>query len=206
MTAPHFDGALTSPSVARNRGPILAVLSRILPARGVVLEIASGTGEHAAHFAAALPDLIWQPTDGDSTALRSISAHRALARLANLRPPLELDAASPNWPISHADAILAINMIHIASWNAAKGLMAGAERLLEPGGGLYLYGPFKESGRHTAPSNAAFDASLRERNPEWGVRDLHEVSDLAGQHGLYLMERIAMPANNLSLLFRRRPS
>jgi SAM-dependent methyltransferase len=204
MTAPHFDGALTSPSVTRNRGPILEVLGRILPAYGLVLEIASGTGEHAAHFAAGLPDLTWQPTDDDAAALRSISAHRASARLANLLPPLKLDAASRNWPANRADAVVAINMIHIAPWKAAEGLMEGAGRVLEPGGVLYLYGPFKETGRHTAPSNAAFDTNLRERNPEWGVRDLHEVSELAGHNGLDLVERIAMPANNLSLVFRRR--
>ena len=197
-----FDGALTSPSVARNREPILAVLRRVLPVRGIVLEIASGTGEHAIHFAAALPELIWQPTDRDPEARRSIAARRAAAVLPNLLPPLELDAAAPSWPVERADAIVAINMIHIAPWSAAEGLMAGAARLLAPGGILYLYGPYQENGRHTAPSNAAFDASLRARDPEWGVRDVGAVAELAARHGLALAERVAMPANNLSLVFR----
>jgi len=197
-----FDGALTSPSVARNREPILAVLRRVLPVRGIVLEIASGTGEHAIHFAAALPELIWQPTDRDPEARRSIAARRAAAVLPNLLPPLELDAAAPSWPVERADAIVAINMIHIAPWSAAEGLMAGAARLLAPGGILYLYGPYQENGRHTAPSNAAFDASLRARDPEWGVRDVGAVAELAARHGLALAERVAMPANNLSLDFR----
>jgi SAM-dependent methyltransferase len=197
-----FDGALTSPSVARNREPILAVLRRVLPVRGIVLEVASGTGEHAIHFAAALPELIWQPTDRDPEARRSIAARRDAAALLNLLPPLELDAAAPSWPVGRADAIVAINMIHIAPWSAAEGLMAGAARLLAPGGILYLYGPYKENGRHTAPSNAAFDASLRARDPEWGVRDVGAVAELAARHGLALAERVAMPANNLSLVFR----
>ena len=194
--------ALTSPSVARNREPILAVLRRVLPAGGIVLEIASGTGEHAMHFAAALPELTWQPTDRDPEARRSIAARRAAAVLPNLLPPLELDAAAPSWPVERADAIVAINMIHIAPWSAAEGLMAGAARLLAPGGILYLYGPYQENGRHTAPSNAAFDASLRARDPEWGVRDVGAVAELAARHGLALAERVAMPSSNLSLVFR----
>src|SRR5215207_7320938 len=202
MSQALFDGALTSPSVARNREPILAVLRRVLPARGIVLEIASGTGEHAMHFAAALPELTWQPTDRDPEARRSIAARRAAAVLPNLLSPLELDAAAPSWPVERADAIVAINMIHIAPWSAAEGLMAGAARLLAPGGILYLYGPYQENGRHTAPSNAAFDASLRARDPEWGVRDVGAVAELAARHGLALAERVAMPANNLSLVFR----
>jgi SAM-dependent methyltransferase len=202
MSQALFDGALTSPSVARNREPILAVLRRVLPAGGIVLEIASGTGEHAMHFAAALPELTWQPTDRDPEARRSIAARRAAAVLPNLLPPLELDAAAPSWPVERADAIVAINMIHIAPWSAAEGLMAGAARLLAPGGILYLYGPYQENGRQTAPSNAAFDASLRARDPEWGVRDVGAVAELAARHGLALAERVAMPANNLSLVFR----
>ena len=202
MTQTIFDGALTSPSTARNREPILAVLRRVLPARGVVLEIASGTGEHAVHFATALPDLTWQPSDRDPDALRSIAAHRAGAGLPNLLPPLELDVTATSWPLERADAIVSINMIHIAPWRAAVALMAGAGRLLAPGGVLYLYGPFKQDGRHTAPSNAEFDASLRARDPEWGVRDVGEVAELADQHGLALVEQAAMPANNLSLVFR----
>ena len=196
--------ALTSPAVARNREPILDVLRRVLPERAAVLEIASGSGEHAVYVAAALAHLTWQPTDPDPEALASIAAYRAAARLPNLLPPLALDAAASAWPVTQADAIVAINMIHIAPWAAAEGLMAGAERLLPGGGVLYLYGPFREHGRHTAPSNAAFDESLRARNREWGVRDLDEVAALANRHGLTLDERVAMPANNLSVVFRRR--
>jgi SAM-dependent methyltransferase len=198
-----FVAALTSPAVARNRDPILAVLRRVLPAQGTVLEIASGTGEHAVHFAAGLPPLTWQPTDTDADALRSIAAHRAAAQLPNLLPVLEIDVCAPSWPVTRADAVVAINMIHIAPWTAAEALMAGAARLLAPGSVLYLYGPFKENGRHIAPSNAAFDASLRARNPQWGVRDLDEVAVLARRQGLALAERIAMPTNNLSLVFHR---
>ena len=204
MTGPRVEGAQTAPAVARNRDPILAVLRRILPVHGTVLEIASGTGEHAVHFAAGLPGLTWQPTDRDADELRSIAAYRTAAQLPNLLAPLELDAASPHWPVTRADAVVSINMIHIAPWTAAEGLIAGVERVLAAGGVLYLYGPFKENGHHTAPSNAAFDASLRARDPEWGVRDVAEVSDLAGRHGLVLVERVAMPVNNLSLVFRFR--
>jgi Protein of unknown function (DUF938) len=202
-------GALTAPSVARNREPILAVLRRvvplpILPARRLVLEIASGSGEHAIYFAAALPHLTWQPSDPDPDARESIAAYLAATALPNVLPPLILDAAASNWPVTQADVIVAINMIHIAPWAATEGLMAGAERLLPVGGVLFLYGPFREHGQHTAPSNAAFDESLRARDREWGVRDLDEVAALASQHGLALEERVAMPANNLSVVFRRR--
>jgi SAM-dependent methyltransferase len=195
--------ALTSPSAARNRDPILAVLQRILPHAGTVLEIASGTGEHAVHFAAALPHLTWQPTDQDEQALSSIAAHRIASGLPNLLPPLRLDAAAPDWPVERADAVVAINMVHISPWRATQGLIAGAGRVLPPGGVLYLYGAYKENGAHTALSNEAFDQDLRRRNPEWGVRDLDEVTELARTQGLDLAERIAMPANNLSLVFRR---
>jgi SAM-dependent methyltransferase len=204
MTAPPSTAALTSPAALRNRGPILDVLRRVLPATGTVLEIASGSGEHAVHFAAALPQLSWQPSDVAEDALASIAAYRTAAGLTNLLPPIELDVTLPAWPVARADAIVSLNMIHIAPWSAAVGLFAGANRLLAPGAVLYLYGPFREDGRHTAPSNAAFDASLRSRNPEWGVRDLGEVAALAADHGLQFEERIAMPANNLSVVFRRR--
>jgi Protein of unknown function (DUF938) len=195
--------ALSSPAALRNRGPILEVLRRVLPARGTVLEIASGSGEHAVHFAAGLPHLTWQPSDPDEDARASIAIYRDQSRLPNLLPPFALDATSPSWPLTHADAIVSINMIHIAPWSAAEGLMAGAERLLAPGAVLFLYGPFMEDGRHTAPSNADFDASLRQRNRDWGVRDLGEVTALAGRHELDFAERVAMPANNLSVVFRR---
>lgn len=204
-TAP-LSAAQTSPAVARNREPILAVLRRILPDHGTVLEIASGTGEHAAYFAKHLPHLIWQPTDADPAALASIAAHRATANLGNLATPLHLEVTSANWPLNQADAVVAINMIHISPWMAAQGLMSGAAQRLAPAAALYLYGPFKENGIHTAPSNAAFDASLRARDPQWGVRDLGDVVKLADQHGFDVIERVAMPANNLSLVFRRRIS
>jgi SAM-dependent methyltransferase len=199
-----MSAALISDAVARNRDPILAVLRRVLPRAGTVLEIASGTGEHAVHFAAALPDLEWQPTDIDAIARASIAAHRDAARLPNLRPPLALDVTADEWPLPRADALVAINMIHIAPWPATEGLMAGAARLLPPGGILYLYGPYREAGVPTAPSNVAFDASLRARDPRWGLRDLAEVLALAAAHGFELVERVAMPANNLSVVLRRR--
>src|SRR5262245_28673854 len=170
--------ALISDAVARNREPILAVLRRVLPTRGLVLEIASGSGEHAVHFAAALPQLQWQPTDRDAVALASIVAHRDAAGLPNLLAPLTLDAQSPDWPVTRADAIVAINMIHVAPWEAAIGLMAGAARVLPSAGVLYLYGAYQEEGRHTAPSNAVFDEWLRSRDPRWGVRDLADVRAL----------------------------
>ncbi|MEA2875794.1 MAG: hypothetical protein QOF14_990 [Hyphomicrobiales bacterium] len=204
MIAP-LDNPLTAPAVARNRDPILAVLRDVLPAAGTVLEVASGTGEHAVHFAAALPHLTWQPTDPDSQSRGRIAAHAARAGLANLLLPLELDAAAPVWPVTRADAVVSINMIHIAPWRAAQGLMAGAARVLPAGAPLYLYGPFRERGQHTAPSNAAFDESLKARDPEWGVRDLDEVTALGGEHGFSLQRTVAMPANNLSVIFRRNP-
>jgi SAM-dependent methyltransferase len=205
MADPTSSDALTSPSFLRNRDPILAVLTRVLPEGVTVLEIASGSGEHTVYFAAALPSLLWQPTDLDQVALRSIAAHRAVARLPNVRPPLQLDASARSWPVEHADAIVAINMLHISPWRAAEGLMAGAGRVLRPGSVLYLYGPFRENGVHTAPSNAVFDESLRTRNPEWGVRDVADLTELARVHGLSFAERVGMAANNLSLIFRRDP-
>ena len=202
MTSP--EGALVAPAAARNREPILAILRQSLPASGMVLEIASGSGEHAIHFAGGLPDLTWQPSDRDREARRSIDVYREVARLPNLLPAIELDAAAASWPLVRADAIIAINMIHIAPWSATFGLMGGAGRLLGPGGMLFLYGPFREGGRHTAPSNADFDTSLRARNVEWGVRDIEEVSDCAAANELDLTERVEMPANNLSLVLRKR--
>lgn len=204
MTKSHSETALASPSVARNRDPILEVIRRVLPRTGMVLEIASGTGEHAVHFAAALSHLTWQPTDQDEQALRSIAAHRAASGLTNLLAPLRLDAATSDWPVERADAVVAINMIHISPWRATQGLMAGAGRILPPGGVLYLYGAYRENGAHTAPSNEAFDQDLRSRNSEWGIRDLEEVVELAGNHGLEFVERIPMPTNNLSVVFQRQ--
>jgi SAM-dependent methyltransferase len=197
------DPRLYFPHVARNREPILEVLRRVLPPQGLVLEIASGGGEHAAYFASNLPGLRWQPTDANSEMFESIAAHRAAAGVANLLAPLHLDVTSERWPIERADAMVCCNMIHIAPWAATEGLIAGAERTLSRGGLLYLYGPYKIDGRHSAPSNEDFDASLRARNPLWGVRDLTDVASLAERHGLELAETVAMPANNLSVVFRR---
>jgi SAM-dependent methyltransferase len=197
-------GARVSPSAARNRGPILDVLKAHLPQTGLVVEIAAGTGEHAAHGAQAFPDLRWQPTDFDPGALQSIAAWRLHADLPNLLPPVRLDASdSASWPFERADAIVNINMVHISPWAATEGLIAGAARLLPPGGVLFLYGPFFEAGTATAASNAAFDIDLRERNSAWGLRDLNDVVDLAAGRGLGLSRRVAMPANNLSLVFTR---
>jgi SAM-dependent methyltransferase len=192
-----------APATARNRDPILEVLRRWLPPQGLVLEIAAGTGEHAVYFAGRLPALTWQPTDVSEAALASIAAWRREAGPANLLAPLRLDVCQP-WPVGRADAIFCANMIHIAPWRCAQGLMAGAGTTLRPGGVLILYGPFRIGGEHTAPSNAAFDADLRARAPEWGVRDLEAVAALAQAAGLDHVDTIPMPANNLSVVWRRR--
>ena len=192
-----------SASVARNRDPILAVLERVLPDAGLVLEIASGTGEHAIHFAAGMPTVTWQPSDPDPAMGDSIAGWAAEAGLENLRPPLTIDATAADWPVATADAVICINMVHIAPWDAAEGLMAGAGRVLSAGGILYMYGPYRVAGTHTAPSNAAFDADLRRRNPVWGVRDLNDITALAVRNGLGLVEIVDMPANNKSVLFRK---
>jgi hypothetical protein len=197
--------AKVSPSTARNRHPILEVLKPRLPSTGSVLEIAAGAGEHAVYNAAAFPYLQWQPTDEDPASLDSIAAWRDHAALPNLLPPLQLDASDPaSWPVDKADAIININMIHIAPWEATQGLMTGAGRLLPSGGVLFIYGPYIESNIETAPSNLSFDLSLKGRNPAWGIRRLDEVTALAARHSLELSERIVMPANNLSLFFRKR--
>lgn len=192
-----------APATRRNREPILAVLRAVLPPRGTVLEIASGTGQHVAYFAQALPGLTWQPSDPSPEARASIAAWAGEARLANLRPPLAVDASTGQFGLADLAGILAINMLHIATWSAAEGLMAGASGALAPDGVLYLYGPYKRSGRHTAPSNAGFDDDLRGQDPAWGVRDLEAVVALAGAAGLALDRLVDMPANNLSVVFRR---
>jgi len=196
--------ARSAPAASRNREPILAVLREFLHPSAHVLEVASGTGEDAVWFCRALPGLTWQPTDHDEEALNSIAAWRDMAALPNLLPPLWLDVSRDTWPVPRADAVVAINMVHIAPWTATIGLIAGAERVLTQGGVLFLYGPFREGGVHTADSNAAFDAELRARDPSWGIRDLDEITALAMRHGLMPPERIAMPSNNLSVVFRRR--
>lgn len=196
-----MDARRFATATQRNREPILAVLRRVLPPAGVVLEVASGTGEHAASFARALPALRWQPSDPDAEARASIAAW--CAGLANVASPLALDACADVWSIARADAIVCINMVHIAPWAACEGLLRGAARVLPGGGPLYLYGPYRVGGAPTAPSNAAFDADLRARDPAWGVRDLEAVVAAAEAVGLRFVERVAMPANNLSVVFRR---
>ncbi|MGE0224433.1 MAG: DUF938 domain-containing protein [Acetobacteraceae bacterium] len=196
--------ARTAPAAARNRDPILRVLREHLPPSARVLEIASGTGEHAVWFSRTLDTVTWQPTDLEPEALNSIAAWRDLEGPPNLLPPLRLDTTAPTWPVARADAVVAINLIHIAPWAATQGLVAGAGRVLDAAGMLFLYGPFREGGRHTSPGNMAFDSELRARNPDWGVRDLEDVTDLARRHGFGPPERITMPANNLSVVFRRR--
>lgn len=193
-----------APSAERNREPILQVLREVLPPTGTLLEIASGTGQHAVFLASAFPGLTWQPTDVDSEALASIEAWRAEAALPNLRPPLVLDTRAESWPVSAADALLCINMIHIAPWEACQGLMRGAGQVLKPGGSLTLYGPYFVEGRPTAPSNLAFDESLRARNPTWGVRELGAVTAEALRHGLERERVVDMPSNNLTVVFRKR--
>ncbi|QZP09605.1 DUF938 domain-containing protein [Caenibius sp. WL] len=193
-----------APAAARNREPIAAVLAEELPATGLVLEVASGTGEHALAFARRFPTLIWQPSDPNAAARDSIAAWREESGLDNLRSPLALDAASAAWPIAYADALLCINMLHISPWEAAEGLFAGAARILPQGAPLLLYGPYREEDVATAPSNEAFDASLKARNPAWGLRDLAAVDRLAERNGLGRARRTVMPANNLMLIYRKQ--
>ena len=199
------DARRFAPAVARNKAAITEVLARHLPASGLVLEIASGSGEHALHFAAHFPALRFQPTDPDALALASIAAWRAEAALPNLLPPLMLDVMADSWPVTKADTVACINMIHIAPWEATAALMRGAARILTPNGMLFLYGPFKQRGEHTAPSNAEFDASLRAQDARWGVRDLEAVAEIASAAGFAALVLESMPANNLSVIFRRLP-
>jgi hypothetical protein len=191
-----------APATERNREPIAAVLREVLPPRGLVVEVASGTGEHAAYLARMLPELDWQPSDPDPDALTSIAAWVADAGLPNLREPVQLDAGG-TWPITQAGAVLCINMVHISPWAATLGLLDGAARLLPSGAPLYLYGPYRREGILTAPSNEAFDRSLKERNPEWGLRNLEDVAAEAERRALRLDRVVQMPANNLSVVFRR---
>ncbi|WP_255580892.1 DUF938 domain-containing protein [Caballeronia sp. dw_276] len=193
-----------APAATRNRDVIRDVLVRVLPKSGIVLEIASGTGQHAVHVAAALPDITWQPSDPDEKSLASIEAWRAHAALANLNTPVALDVRATPWPVPDSLAgIVCINMIHIAPWAAAEALFRGAGERLTNGGVLFLYGPYKRDGAHTAPSNEAFDAQLRATNPDWGVRNMEDVVELGRRAGLTMEETVSMPANNFSLVFRR---
>jgi SAM-dependent methyltransferase len=196
-----------APAAARNTGPILDVLREILPTTGRALEIASGTGQHCAAFAGAFPGIEWQPSDQDAAARASIAAWVAETGQDNLLPPLGLDVSLSGWgggAGGEFDLIVCINMIHISPWAACMGLMEGAGALLRPGGLLYLYGPYMDNGDHTAPSNAAFDESLRRRNPAWGIRDMGAVEAAASARGILLEGKVAMPANNFSLIFRKQ--
>jgi SAM-dependent methyltransferase len=193
-----------APATERNREPIAAVLAEELPPAGLVLEVASGTGEHAVHFASRFPQLQWQPSDPDPSARESIAAWRAEAGAANLLAPIELDASASVWPLERADAVLCINMAHISPPKATEGLLEHAGRLLPAGAPLILYGPFLEDEVETAPSNLSFDASLRARNPDWGLRAVSWIDQLADRCGLDRTRRVEMPANNLTLVYRRR--
>jgi hypothetical protein len=196
--------ARVAPAAARNREPILAVLREVLPPAGTVLEVAAESGEHAVWFSAALPELTWRPSDRDGAALASIEAWRQAEGPPNLLAPIVFDAADPaTWPAEPIQAVVCINMIHIAPWSAAEGLMAFAGARLPGGGVLFLYGPYLEAEVDTAPSNLAFDADLKARNPAWGLRSREAVEALARANGLSLERRTAMPANNLSLVFRK---
>ncbi|HEX8645230.1 MAG TPA: DUF938 domain-containing protein [Allosphingosinicella sp.] len=191
-----------APATERNREPLAEVLRDVLPGSGTVLEVASGTGEHAAYFAALFPHLTWQPSDTDPDALNSIEAWAADGNAPNLRPPVVLDAAG-TWPVESAEAILCVNMVHISPWAATVGLMRGAGRVLAAGAPLVLYGPYRRGETATAPSNEAFDRSLKSRNPDWGLRALEDVTAVAEASGLGFERLYEMPANNLTLLFRR---
>jgi len=195
----------TAPAVARNREPILEVLKGWLPNKkgSLILEIASGTGEHAVFFAPHFPESTWQPTDQDTSAKASIAAWIDEAGASNVFLPLSLDVSDARWPVDKAEAMVCINMIHISPWACTEALMAGAARTLTPGGVLATYGPYKREGRHTAPSNAEFDASLKSRNPDWGIRDLDDVAIEARKNGLACKEIVEMPANNFCVLFEK---
>jgi hypothetical protein len=194
-----------APAAARNREPLAEVLREVLPAEGRVLEVASGTGEHVVHFAGRFPQLHWQPSDCDADSLASIEAWTADSGLPNLSPPVKLDAAGDYWPVDRADAVLCINMVHISPWRATLGLLRGASHVLSAGAPLILYGPYRRAGIPTAPSNEAFDESLKARDPEWGLRLLEDVAAEAEKAG-FALDRVAeMPANNLTVMFRRGP-
>jgi hypothetical protein len=197
------DDRLYAPATQRNRDFILDVLRDVLPTNGVILEIASGSGEHVVHFARNLPSLVFQPADPDPNARLSVAAWVKTTGVSNVRAPIALDASSPVWPIASADGIICINMVHISPWDATVGLIKGAAAILPSRSPLYLYGPYKREGFETAPSNQAFDQSLLNRNPNWGLRDLEAVAAMAQSVGFSVPVVTEMPANNLSLVFRR---
>jgi hypothetical protein len=190
-------------ATVRNRDFILDVLRDVLPTTGVILEIASGSGEHVVHFARNLPSLVFQPSDPEPDALLSVAAWMKAADVTNVRAPIVLDASRSPWPIASADGIICINMVHISPWDASVGLIRGAAAILPPGSPLYLYGPYKRKGFATAPSNEAFDRNLRDRNPIWGLRDLEAIAAIAQSAGFSIPDITEMPANNLSIVFRR---
>lgn len=198
------DARLDFPATRRNQDAILDVLRRVLPWRGRVLEIGSGSGQHVVHFAAELPRLHFVPSDLEAVHRDSVAAWTAHLGLDNVETPLAIDASTDRWGVDRTDAIYCANVIHIAPWEVCLGLMAGAAARVGEGAPVILYGPFKRDGRHTAPSNEAFDHSLRSRDPRWGVRDLSEVTEVASSHGLELDEVVEMPANNLTVVWRRR--
>ena len=199
------NGKWSIPSAERNKGPILDVLARVLPRRGLVLEIASGTGQHVVHFAKALSDLTWQPSDPDAELRESIALRVRAEQLANVNPPIDLDVTRLPWPLQTAvDAVVCINLIHVAPWSATLTLFEGAKALLSTEHVLFLYGPYRRFGHHTSESNAQFDLDLRAHNAEWGLRDLEAVSDVAAGAGFVLAETVEMPANNFGLVFKRR--
>ena len=193
-----------APAAERNRAPILEVLRRHVPERARVLEVASGTGQHAAWFAAAMPQTRWLPSEADPSAFASIAAWAEFEDASNVDEPILLDAAAERWPVDLLDVVYCANLIHIAPWSCCTGLLRGAGRHLAPGGLLVLYGPFKVDGRHTSASNAAFDRGLRAQDSRWGVRDLRDVEAQASGQGLRFIEKVDMPANNLVVVFRRR--
>ena len=196
------DGRWFIGAAERNKDPILNLLERVLPRTGLVLEIGSGTGQHVAHFAKALPELSWQPSDPDEGFRESIRSWTKFSNLDNVRAPVDLEVCRFPWPVTHADGVLCVNMIHVAPWEATEALFSGAKSVLDRGGVLVLYGPYRRFGRHTAPSNEAFDARLRASNPSWGLRDLEKVVEIADQAGFRLAEVVEMPANNFGVVFR----
>ena len=198
------DGRIVSPSAERNKGPIAEILMRVLPAQGEVLEVSSGTGQHVLHFAQAMPHIRWQPTERDANSLKSIASWLGQTSALNVNAPLRLDVHDASWPAHDVAAVVCINMIHIAPLSAAEALLRGAGNVIAPRGILFLYGPYRRQGRHTSPSNEAFDEQLKARNPEWGVRNLEDVVHLASTVGLELEQTHDMPANNLAVVFRKR--
>lgn len=195
---------LVSPSAERNKGAVAEILKQVLPNEGLVLEVGSGTGQHVVHFAREMPYLTWQPSERDENTLQSIAHWTEYEALANVRSALRLDVTDQPWPITSAAAVVSLNMIHIAPWHAAKALVRGASNILLPGGMLCLYGPFRRGGEHTSASNEAFDRQLRSQNAEWGVRSLEDVASFAAAHGFRAPDIHAMPANNLTVVFRRQ--